>query len=80
MIKVKNICYYKCVLVRYILDSWIFFIDLDVVYVFELNDGVIDRFLFVIMFFEYFFVFGGVLEFVVCFEGEGIEFWDNNSG
>lgn len=80
MIKVKNICFYKKVVLWYIFDYWFLSIDLDGVYVFDLNDGVIDRFLFVFMLFEYFFVLGGVLEFVVCFEGEEIEFWDNNSG
>lgn len=79
-IKVKNICYHKRVSARYTLDSWISSTDLDAVYVPESNDGATDRFSFAITLPEYFLASGGALEFAVRFEGEGIEFWDNNSG
>lgn len=79
-IKVKNICYHKRVTIRYTLDGWSSSTDLEAVYVPESNDGATDRFSFAITLPEYFLASGGALEFAVRFEGEGIEFWDNNSG
>lgn len=79
-IKVKNICFHKSVTVRYTLDGWISSTDLPGVYVPESNDGATDRFSFALTLPEYFLASGGVLEFAVRFEGEGMEFWDNNSG
>lgn len=79
-IKVKNICFHKSVCVRYTLDGWISSTDLQAVYVPESNDGATDRFSFALTLPEYFLASGGVLEFAVRFQGEGMEFWDNNSG
>lgn len=79
-IKVRNICFHKSVTVRYTLDGWISSTDLQGAYVPESNDGATDRFSFAITLPEYFLASGGVLEFAVRFEAEGMEFWDNNSG
>lgn len=79
-VKVKNICFHKKVLVRYTLDGWVSSTDLEGVYVPDSNDGATDRFSFALTLPEYFLASGGVLEFAVRFEGEGTEFWDNNSG
>ena len=79
-IKVKNICFHKMVSVRYTVDNWLSSTDQQGVYVPDSNDGSTDRFSFALTLPEYFLASGGVLEFAVRFEGEGMEFWDNNSG
>ncbi|KAJ7374730.1 hypothetical protein OS493_005077 [Desmophyllum pertusum] len=79
-IKVKNVCFHKRVTLRYTLDGWVSSTDMQGVYVPESNDGATDRFSFALTLPEYFLASGGVLEFAVRFEGEGMDFWDNNSG
>ena len=79
-IKVKNICFHKEVTVRYSLDGWVSSTDLRGVYVPDSNDGSTDRFSFALTLPEYFLASGGVVEFAVRFQGEGMEFWDNNNG
>lgn len=79
-VKVKNIAYHKSVVVRYTLDAWGCFKDVEATYVPESNDGSSDRFSFAITVPEYFLVTGGVLEFCIRYETSGQEFWDSNGG
>jgi len=77
-VRVINIDYHKSVHIRYTLNAWQNFSDLQAVYVPNSCDGFSDKFSFVL--YCHTLTVGQRLEFAVRFQCKGAQYWDNNTG
>ncbi|CAG2060968.1 unnamed protein product [Timema podura] len=77
-IRVRNLDFHKSVHVRYSLDGWKTFSDLQATYVPNSCDGFSDKFTF--QMYAHTLGLGGRLEFALRFQCRGIQYWDNNLG
>ncbi|KAH8408043.1 hypothetical protein KR222_002207 [Zaprionus bogoriensis] len=77
-VRVRNLDFHKSVHVRYSLDGWRSYADLQANYVENSCDGFSDKFTFVL--FGNSLHVGQRLEFAVRFQCKGQQFWDNNYG
>lgn len=77
-VRVRNLDFHKSVHIRYSLDGWRSFADLQANYVQNSCDGFSDTFTFVM--FGNTMHIGQRLEFAVRFQCKGQQFWDNNYG
>jgi hypothetical protein len=78
IIRVKNLDFHKTVHIRYTLDSWHTFADVQSTYVENSCDGFSDKFSFLI--FANSLSVGQKLEFAIRFQCKGYQYWDNNNG
>lgn len=77
-VRVRNLDYHKTVHVRYTMDKWKTYTDLQATYIPSSCDGYSDRFQFVI--YAPCISVGQRLELAVRFQCKGQQFWDNNKG
>lgn len=77
-VRVINLDFHKSVHVRYTLDAWRNFSDLQATYVPNSCDGFSDKFTFVL--YCHTLTIGHRLEFAVRFQCKGAQYWDNNAG
>lgn len=77
-VRVRNLDFHKSVHIRYSLDGWRSFADLQANYVENSCDGFSDKFTFVL--FGNSLHIGQRLEFAVRFQCKGQQYWDNNYG
>ncbi|XP_065352184.1 glycogen-binding subunit 76A isoform X3 [Cloeon dipterum] len=77
-VRVLNIEFHKSVHVRYTLDNWENFADLQASYVSGSSDGFSDKFSFIV--YANTLDIGQRLEFAVRYTTAGDVFWDNNNG
>ncbi|XP_065359122.1 glycogen-binding subunit 76A [Calliphora vicina] len=77
-VRVRNLDFHKSVHIRYSLDGWRSFADLQANYVENSCDGFSDKFTFII--FGNSLHIGQRLEFAVRFQCKGQQYWDNNYG
>ncbi|XP_060802530.1 glycogen-binding subunit 76A isoform X2 [Amyelois transitella] len=77
-VRVRNLDFHKTVHIRYTLNRWQTYTDLQATYVQGSCDGYSDRFQFVL--YAPTIVSGQRLEIAVRFQCKGQQFWDNNSG
>jgi protein phosphatase 1 regulatory subunit 3A/B/C/D/E len=78
-IRVANITFHKKVSVRYSINGWMTYTDIEASYVHNSSDGKTDRFSFSIYLPPYF-NRGSRLEFALMFLDDGTTYWDNNYG
>lgn len=77
-VRVINLDFHKSVHIRYTLNSWRNFSDLQATYVSNSCDGFSDKFTFVL--YCHTLLVGQRLEFAVRFQCKGAQHWDNNAG
>lgn len=77
-VRVINLDFHKSVHVRYTLNSWRNFSDLQATYVPNSCDGFSDKFSFIL--YCHTLSVGQRLEFAVRFQCKGAQYWDNNAG
>ncbi|XP_030757334.1 glycogen-binding subunit 76A-like [Sitophilus oryzae] len=77
-VRVRNLDFNKSVHIRYTLDSWKTFADVQASYVQNSCDGFSDRFSFVI--YAHTLTVGQKLEFACRFQCKGCQYWDSNKG
>lgn len=77
-VRVRNLDFHKSVYIRYTLDNWKSFADLQANYIENSCDGFSDKFSFIL--FGNSLIIGQRLEFAVRFHCKGQQYWDNNSG
>ncbi|XP_011155438.1 glycogen-binding subunit 76A [Solenopsis invicta] len=77
-VRVINLDFHKSVHVRYSLNSWRNFSDLQATYVPNSCDGFSDKFSFIL--YCHTLLVGQRLEFAVRFQCKGAQHWDNNAG
>lgn len=77
-VRVKNIDYHKSVHIRYTIDNWKTFADLQARYVPNSCDGFSDKFSFLL--YAHTLDIGNRLEFAVRFQTRGTQYWDSNGG
>lgn len=77
-VRVRNLDFHKSVHIRYSLDGWRSFADLQANYVQNSCDGFSDKFTFTL--FGNSLHIGQRLEFAVRFQCKGHQYWDNNYG
>ncbi|XP_018369617.1 PREDICTED: glycogen-binding subunit 76A isoform X1 [Trachymyrmex cornetzi] len=77
-VRVINLDFHKSVHVRYTLNSWRNFSDLQATYVPNSCDGFSDKFSFIL--YCHTLPVGQRLEFAVRFQCKGAQHWDNNAG
>lgn len=77
-VRVKNIDYHKSVHIRYTIDNWKTFADLQARYVPNSCDGFSDKFSFLL--YAHTLDIGNRLEFAVRFQARGVQYWDSNGG
>lgn len=77
-VRVKNLDFHKSVHIRYSLDSWKTFADVQGIYLSNSCDGFSDRFAFTL--YAHTLSIGQKLEFACRFQCKGIQYWDNNRG
>lgn len=77
-VRVRNLDFHKSVQIRYTLDNWKSFSDLQASYVPNSCDGFADKFQFLL--YAHTVRVGQTLEFAVRFMCKGCQYWDNNSG
>lgn len=77
-VRVRNLDFYKSVYVRYTLDNWNTFTEVQASYVPDSCDGFSDKFAFVI--YVYTVTIGQRIELAVRYHCCGSIYWDNNSG
>ncbi|XP_072753564.1 uncharacterized protein Gbs-76a isoform X2 [Anoplolepis gracilipes] len=77
-VRVINLDFHKSVHIRYTLNSWRNFSDLQATYVSNSCDGFSDKFTFVL--YCHTLLVGQRLEFAVRFQCKGAQYWDNNAG
>lgn len=78
LVRVKNIDFHKSVYIRYSIDKWRSFSDLQAKYVPSSCDGFSDKFTFVL--YAHTLTPGQRLEFAVRYHSCGAQYWDNNGG
>uniref|UniRef100_A0A3B3R5R1 CBM21 domain-containing protein n=1 Tax=Paramormyrops kingsleyae TaxID=1676925 RepID=A0A3B3R5R1_9TELE len=79
VVRVLNLAFEKSVLLRYTLNNWLTFFDVQASYVPRSSDGATDKFSFKIIT-PAFLETGGTLQFAIKYTVGGNEFWDNNKG
>ncbi|OAD62036.1 Glycogen-binding subunit 76A [Eufriesea mexicana] len=77
-VRVINLDFHKSVHIRYTLNSWRNFSDLQATYVPNSCDGFSDKFSFIL--YCHTLPVGQRLEFAVRFQCKGEQYWDNNAG
>lgn len=77
-VRVRNLDFHKSVHIRYTMDSWRTYVDVQAVYVENSCDGFSDKFTFII--YAHTISVGQRLEFAVRFQCKGCQYWDNNKG
>ncbi|XP_075225153.1 glycogen binding subunit 76A [Lycorma delicatula] len=77
-VRVKNIDFHKSVYIRYSIDNWKSFADLQGKYIPDSCDGFSDKFMFVL--YAHMLNIGQRLEFAVRYHARGSQYWDNNYG
>lgn len=77
-VRVLNLDFNKSVHIRYSLDQWKSFSDLQATYVDNSCDGFSDKFSFTL--YVHTLTVGQRLEFAVRFQCKGCQYWDNNAG
>lgn len=77
-VRVRNLDYHKSVHVRYTIDSWKSYSDLQATYVQNSCDGFSDKFTFLL--YAHTLNVGERLEFAVRLQAKGYQYWDNNYG
>ncbi|KAJ8943800.1 hypothetical protein NQ318_012445 [Aromia moschata] len=77
-VRVRNLDFHKSVYMRYTLDSWKTFADVQAVYVENSCDGFSDKFSFLL--YAHTLPIGQRLEFACRFQCKGCQYWDNNNG
>lgn len=77
-VRVRNLDFHKSVHIRYTIDNWRTYADLQATYVENSCDGFSDKFTFVL--YGNSMLVGQRLEFAVRFQCKGQQFWDNNFG
>lgn len=77
-VRVLNMDFHKSVHVRYSLNSWTNYSDLQATYVPNSCDGLSDKFSFIL--YCHTLTVGQKLEFAVRFQCKGTQYWDNNNG
>lgn len=77
-VRVINLDFHKSVHIRYTLNSWRNFSDLQATYVSNSCDGFSDKFTFIL--YCHTLLVGQRLEFAVRFQCKGAQYWDNNGG
>lgn len=77
-VRVINLDFHKSVHIRYTLNSWKNYSDLQATYVLNSCDGFSDTFTFVL--YCHTLSVGQRLEFAVRFQCKGEQYWDNNAG
>lgn len=75
-VRVRNLDFHKSVHVRYTLDGWKTFADLQATYVPNSCDGFSDKFSFIL--YAHTVQVGQRLEFAIRFQCRGGQYWDNN--
>ncbi|RZF48273.1 hypothetical protein LSTR_LSTR006240 [Laodelphax striatellus] len=78
IVRVKNIDFHKSVYIRYSIDCWKSFADLQARYVPNSWDGLSDKFSFVL--YAHMLNVGQRMEFAIRFQAKGNQYWDNNKG
>lgn len=77
-VRVINIDFHKSVHIRYTLNAWRNYSDLQATYVPNSCDGFSDKFSFIL--YCHTLAVGQRLEFAVRFQCKGVQYWDNNTG
>ncbi|CAH2002742.1 unnamed protein product [Acanthoscelides obtectus] len=77
-VRVRNLDFHKSVYVRYTLNSWKSYADVQATYVANSCDGFSDKFSFVI--YAHSLSVGQRLELACRFQCKGCQYWDNNNG
>lgn len=77
-VRVRNLDFHKSVHVRYTLDGWKTFADLQATYVPNSCDGFSDKFNFTL--YAHTLQLGQRLEFAIRFQCRGAQYWDSNRG
>jgi len=77
-VRVRNLDFHKSVHVRYTLDGWKTFADLQATYVSNSCDGFSDKFSFTL--YAHTLQVGQRLEFAIRFQCRGGQYWDSNRG
>lgn len=77
-VRVRNLDYNKSVHIRYSLDAWKTYADLQATYVNNSCDGFSDKFSFLL--YAHTLTIGQKLELAVRFQCKGCQYWDNNYG
>lgn len=78
LVRVKNVDFHKSVHIRYTINNWRSFSDLQARYIPDSCDGFSDKFTFTL--YAHTLGVGQRLEFAVRFQAAGTQFWDNNGG
>ena len=79
VVRVANVSYQKSVVIRYSVNSWLTFEDVQTSYVLNSNDGFSDRFSFTINVPHYFSA-GSKISFCIMYSTGTDTYWDNNHG
>ncbi|XP_066257593.1 glycogen-binding subunit 76A isoform X2 [Euwallacea similis] len=77
-VRVRNLDFNKSVHIRYSLDSWKTYADVQATYLTNSCDGFSDRFAFTL--YAHTLTIGQKLEFACRFQCKGCQYWDNNKG
>ena len=77
-VRVRNLDFHKTVHIRYTLDGWKTFADLQATYVSNSCDGFSDKFSFTL--YAHTLQVGQRLEFAIRFQCRGGQYWDSNRG
>ncbi|VEN40687.1 unnamed protein product [Callosobruchus maculatus] len=77
-VRVRNLDFHKSVYVRYTLNSWKTYADVQATYVENSCDGFSDKFSFVI--YAHSLSVGQRIELACRFQCKGCQYWDNNNG
>ncbi|XP_046427377.1 glycogen-binding subunit 76A isoform X1 [Neodiprion fabricii] len=77
-VRVRNLDFHKSVHIRYSLNGWQSFSDLQATYVTNSCDGFSDKFIFTL--YCHTLAVGQRIEFAVRYQCKGAQYWDNNAG
>lgn len=77
-VRVRNLDFHKSVHIRYTLNTWKTFADVQATYVDNSCDGFSDKFAFVL--YAHTLNIGQRLELACRFQAKGCQYWDNNNG
>ncbi|KAJ8898203.1 hypothetical protein PR048_003563 [Dryococelus australis] len=77
-VRVRNLDFHKSVYIRYTLDGWKTFSDLQASYIDGSCDGFSDRFSFKL--YAHTVNIGSKVEFAIRFQCKGVQYWDSNLG
>lgn len=77
-VRVRNLDFHKSVHIRYSLDSWKTYAELQATYIQNSCDGFSDTFKFLL--YAHTLTIGQKIEFAVRFHCKGCQYWDNNYG